>query len=103
MDGEEIIRDVRQQYMRTGLMSGLATRQTSTPPAGPFAEPSRITRLEPLPTTITLDDGTVLEVHIVVGKVSKRLDKLDPEGRPAYDVEVGLRTLNVTREGAQDG
>jgi hypothetical protein len=78
------------------MMSGLATRQSS-PAAKSAFEPRLITHCERAPTVITLDDGAVLEVHLLIGKVTKRFDKLDPQGRPAYDVAMGLRVFNVTK------
>jgi hypothetical protein len=82
--------------------SPLVTRR-SAPPAEPKAMPRRITRLQPLPTTITLDDGTVLEIHLTVSGVRKRLNEFDRNGRPAYDVELTVHTYNVTAEDAKNG
>jgi hypothetical protein len=81
----------------SSFISSFINRPSLAPGTDPNIEPRRIVRLEPLPTTIEVEDGTVLEVHLVVGSVKKRLNQLDQQGRPAYDVEVALRTLNVTK------
>lgn len=76
------------------MSSAIATRQ-NTPAAESISEPRRIMHCVAGPTTIVLEDGVVLMLQAIPGRVVKRLDKFDPQGLPSYDVDVQLRVARV--------
>ena len=83
------------------MASPFASRQSPQSPIdhASVREAKQIMQCDVGVTRVTLEDGIVLALQATPIKVQKRLDKLDADGTPTYDVDVNISIRKILRDG----